>query len=1520
MRCTTSALWHVHPVPILMDWTGGARRRFAGRKNNIIAQKQKAHFAKVREGLGSTTDSQRSFHPDFLQGTIVQKKQIAPREDLDRIEHTPLHSENGRKKTLPCRRAPSEIKESYRDANEHPAWHRHAREDQSARVDGDVGCHENPNSRNSCSTTLDPLIRSPSPADRMTAVRKRLLAKDDWLGLRAKRPLQYRFNPHSDKDRIGKRRKISRQNSTQRPNREYVLSPLFAERFVRPEYVMSGGLPDHQIKVRIGTDALASQTQVSRRSRTPGKTSLRAPSTDLDRLSDPMLLGSDGDIFESGRFAKAVENQIADDQDGEMAQVHSLHGVNFDGYAAQDVVQQLPMELAPDITAYDNQEYHDDWQYGEPNSWSSALTLEQFDTPFHLPESHIEKTVVEAQIVRETSPSDPDSSRFVHEDSDDDHIWRNLMALQQNASNHESVLALRSSSKHSTGSDSNYPPATEKTHKLSDDIQFSTPHGVGTLQSSSILAKQPVEYKSYIDESLSLGTIDRAADQGHETARVDEPERHHSSDNQLWRTFVGLGRSSDSISVHDLIECRQSSSTFEMIDEPRPPAASPMLSISGLGTSDMATMGGSTQVRTELRPPASDLSWMASDHTDPSLTRASRGSASRSAYDDIEETTSDAVIHQTSPTRAPSKLNVRRFKAPTCGAHAVADGVCAYDIVLRRQDETRRGFRMPIYTAEPMRETDGRGVETRKGTGQGCRGPGMCRVHSKTEKMPAARDWAGRWSSSSSPHSICCRISRHIHRVLKENTTADQDRTNKKNRSDRSGTRSTNVDHPKLVEQSTRLKVEFREADRPVATDSADRNPRNTKVRLLLHGPRTTDHFHFHHPSPHDRLIVASHELRLLSPTSLLLPRVIHQHREPHSLASAVSHLHLSHHHNTSFSFQLHPTDLRLQHSTRIPLAADKTPLTQRTMPSLWPLLVWGLPLVSLCTALPQQEQNNEAQEWAQLRDELPSDCLTATLATAYQDDVEDAQTALEAVHSEAVVFPGELDLLKKQKRQVVNTTSTTEVETSTTAVIVTDSSTTSASLSTSTSTTISPVSSTEGQSTTSASAAPESITSSSVVVVSSTTSDQSTTSVVISSSTVQGTQSDGSNSSSSSSSGVVLGVSTDTSSTTAEPQSSTVADSSSAGSTTTAQSTSTTPVPTTSSTSLTSDESTTPSLTQSSAVSSSQQGQTSPAGVSSSTPIASLFATTSATSAATSTTSTSSTDPPTSTLPSSGSAVVLTTSADPTSTTVPSSSSLLTGTTTPLSTTDSSGNTIVSSVVADSTAAASTSSRATSTATGVLVPVVVSSTDSSGSVAVTTTSAFQSTAPTSVVVAVTTTNGQGNAVTTSTSVPAAVVTSTNDQGSTVTTASPVASVEVGAGGSLITSAAAAGATSSPDVVMTTTDSDGGSFVITASSSGQVVTGTDSAGRTVVFTYTPSGGQIAETVLQTTTGAGGEVVTYTSFAVVGGETPTATTDAAPSDATDGSAMLQHGLAAPTGRYAAEIAVLIGGAIGIAALL
>ncbi|KAK4546838.1 hypothetical protein LTR36_001570 [Oleoguttula mirabilis] len=324
----------------------------------------------------------------------------------------------------------------------------------------------------------------------LLANRRRLLARTDWLGLAAARPMQMKFPSSRDKDRIGKRRKVERTGNRAKPAGRRLLTPLFDERLPRVDALMSGALPADDFRIKIGTDALASQTQRSRRSHTPQHTSVRQPSTEFGPLSEEsMLLGADGDSSEAG---KAVRNPFV-----------TQHGA---AQAPSMVAMAGSKFLEADDSVLASPEVHvESWQPSEAGEGRAEI--------YHPDQGAVPaKTLVNTHGARSVpqwkeadprhnhrDPIDPasnmqhfgqldeaenshvKSSAHPAEDSDDgdDDTWRQLMKIQQYTSSHASIVALRSSSQHNTTSGSSHRPLLDR-HEACEDMSLSTPRGAGT--------------------------------------------------------------------------------------------------------------------------------------------------------------------------------------------------------------------------------------------------------------------------------------------------------------------------------------------------------------------------------------------------------------------------------------------------------------------------------------------------------------------------------------------------------------------------------------------------------------------------------------------------------------------------------------------------------------------------------------------------------------------------------------------------------------------------------------------------------------------------------------------------------------------------------------------------------------------------------------------------------------------------------------------------------------------------------
>lgn len=331
-----------------MDWTGGTRRRFARGGGKSVVQRQKAHFAKVRNRLQNGLSS-RSSHPPESFGDMFGTEQRAyadqhgSTEGRSQLETLAVKTDTHRQTSQQERARPHKedhrsrtrnsvspgglrIHDGLRSARGTVPSPTHARPASDARPVSNVKPVSNTRSKESTwgrnraasvsrpNSMALPSSREPTEEDLLLANRRRLLAHSDWLGLAAARPVRMKFPSSRDKDRIGKRRKIEKTATTRsRPAEHRELPPLFNERLVTGEELMSGVLQhEEDISIRIGDAALVSQTNQSSHLHHVVEDSIRPGSSELGHLSqESMLLGEDGDPFEAEVEADPENNAIA---------------------------------------------------------------------------------------------------------------------------------------------------------------------------------------------------------------------------------------------------------------------------------------------------------------------------------------------------------------------------------------------------------------------------------------------------------------------------------------------------------------------------------------------------------------------------------------------------------------------------------------------------------------------------------------------------------------------------------------------------------------------------------------------------------------------------------------------------------------------------------------------------------------------------------------------------------------------------------------------------------------------------------------------------------------------------------------------------------------------------------------------------------------------------------------------------------------------------------------------------------
>ena len=621
--------WHQVQFLHNMDWTGGVRRRFAPGKNNATLRKQKAHFAKARAALHNTPSSRHTFQPSFV---AKRSPSLSHQQRHARLEHD--HREEPG--SVPVAAGSLTQRGDQRQRLNHPQELPAYSKRQIVRRSPSIIYVSSRSALSSASSAISKHTRrkhnhSKPMANGAKAIsgveeewlidRRRLLARTDWLGLSATRPVHMKFPSSHDKERIGKRRKVARSALYKsQPAGQRLFTTLFEERLLPRELMMSGAILPEDIQVKIGTDALASQTQRSRQSHTPGKASVRHPSTEFGPLSEePMLLGADGDMFESLQSPEAALHRV----EPWVSDAHALQ-LPDDNTLTRDV-QYVPGRPEMRIERVQSEVYEhshlDSIRQHRVHELNSSDRVPDSEQPEFLDRMAAEeRTANRAQDHSHQQCSFPmqdldtnyaDSKNIAMSkarDADDHETWRRLLNIEQYQSSHGSMAALRSSSLHLTASDSDRRPIVEVSDQPGEGTQpfLSTPKGAGTQASMIHRQRENVcENQSSIlsgdlkSPSTSLKQILKLAEQPAPLKRHGEEE---DDENALWREFIcGSEADSQEIPLQQSADWEQTNVAKDMI--PSSDGHS-RFHVSDLGTSNKTTIGDGTSVMTDSIPSA----------------------------------------------------------------------------------------------------------------------------------------------------------------------------------------------------------------------------------------------------------------------------------------------------------------------------------------------------------------------------------------------------------------------------------------------------------------------------------------------------------------------------------------------------------------------------------------------------------------------------------------------------------------------------------------------------------------------------------------------------------------------------------------------------------------------------------------------------------------------------------------------------------------------------------------------------
>lgn len=242
-----------------MNWTGGRLQRHSAGNRNAVAQRQKQHFSKIQQKLrGPRKESPIKFSifdhvvenrervrgSPAVESAVPQHRetsQPAPRRqgsliNVSQTSHIPQPSNTKGSRDqdpAPVQRPPSRVSEgNIYDATPPPASRVKARKLQSALPKIDPGCYE-------------------MKEESMSAKRRRLLRKRDWVGTSIQKPVGIKFAPAALEDNVGRRRKITDgHRAIYRSRQTHILSPFADKR----RWVLSpirGNVAESRADVRI---------------------------------------------------------------------------------------------------------------------------------------------------------------------------------------------------------------------------------------------------------------------------------------------------------------------------------------------------------------------------------------------------------------------------------------------------------------------------------------------------------------------------------------------------------------------------------------------------------------------------------------------------------------------------------------------------------------------------------------------------------------------------------------------------------------------------------------------------------------------------------------------------------------------------------------------------------------------------------------------------------------------------------------------------------------------------------------------------------------------------------------------------------------------------------------------------------------------------------------------------------------------------------------------------------------------
>lgn len=616
-----------------MDWTGGTRRRYAQGKRNAVVQKQKEHFAKIRS-------AQRE-QLDWLEHGIGALASIEHRPVMFSFQpaHTGYRVSKSRRRSA-----------GYGRPSKAPT------RDSASAVEAAHGPRSSNASRSRPGVSDEKRL--------LLANRQRLLARSDWLGLAASCPARIKFPATSDRDRVGKRRKISKakpRSHKARPARRGSVTPIFEHRLPPFEPMMSGAMLeiDDEIKVKIGTDAFVSQSQISRPTQASENTSMCQPSTNFGPLSEEsMLLGADDDGFEIDANGQYI---------GEIGRAKTLvseseHSKFRSKDQARDDFSTPSKSIAPTFATTNRGEVIDRHNEKAEDSLVQPYSMiVHDDVSIRSNEAYGR---VDARMLDSTKTFDHtnlpyDNGRSISstrlDPEENERRWRRVMRIPEAASSsNTSIAALRSSSQHVA--ESAWPVHID--HQVSEQVQdhrtVTTKYRVPLVMNGPrpVPADDAARLHPPLDKSMPLFVPSTRS--RHDKAELDSESR---DDETLWKDFILGERGSNDV---DSSEQEHSIWATEQDETVRPAFQS---TSSRFGTdqarSDKVTVGNSVFVPS-FTDDEVDNSPEANEEYQKYAATSMLGHATTADFEDDEIEEIDDVYPDDSVSRTMENINVAR--------------------------------------------------------------------------------------------------------------------------------------------------------------------------------------------------------------------------------------------------------------------------------------------------------------------------------------------------------------------------------------------------------------------------------------------------------------------------------------------------------------------------------------------------------------------------------------------------------------------------------------------------------------------------------------------------------------------------------------------------------------------------------------------------------------------------------------------------------------------------------------------